>query len=245
MIQRRCFVPDTANSKTISVQVTNVSKTFGQGDDKVHALKNVSLEIYEGELVMIVGPSGCGKTTLLSVIAGTLHFDTGSIRALNSNLEQLSKDALTDFRAHNIGFIFQLFHLIPTLTTVENSCIPLIIQGKNRLDAYSAARELLEKVGLGDKFDKLPRELSGGQQQRVAMARALVHNPPIVICDEPTSALDFETGTKVMEILKHIAQTHNRSVIVVTHDHRIFKYADRVIEMDDGSIQNVQHNHTH
>lgn len=238
-------MPDTANSKTISVQVTNVSKTFGQGDDKVHALKNVSLEVYEGELVMIVGPSGCGKTTLLSVIAGTLHFDTGSIRALNSNLEQLSKDALTDFRAHNIGFIFQLFHLIPTLTTVENSCIPLIIQGKNRLDAYSAARELLEKVGLGDKFDKLPRELSGGQQQRVAMARALVHNPPIVICDEPTSALDFETGTKVMEILKHIAQTHNRSVIVVTHDHRIFKYADRVIEMDDGSIQNVQHNHTH
>lgn len=238
-------MPDVTNNKKLSVQVTNVSKTFGQSDDKVHALKNVSLEVYEGELVMIVGPSGCGKTTLLSVIAGTLHFDSGSIRVFDYELEKLNKDALTNYRAHNIGFIFQLFHLIPTLTTVENSCIPLIIQGKDRLEAYAAARELLEKVGLGDKFDKLPRELSGGQQQRVAMARALVHNPPIVICDEPTSALDFETGTKVMEILKHIAQTHNRSVIVVTHDHRIFKYADRVVEMDDGSIQNVQHNHSH
>lgn len=238
-------MPDVLNEKKLAVQVTNVSKTFGQGDDQVHALKNVSLEVYEGELVMIVGPSGCGKTTLLSVIAGTMHFDSGHINVLGSQLEQLSKDALTNFRAHNIGFIFQLFHLIPTLSSVENSCIPLIIQGKKRADAYLIAQELLEKVGLGDKFDKLPRELSGGQQQRVAMARALVHNPPIVICDEPTSALDFETGTKVMEILKHIAQTHNRSVIVVTHDHRIFKYADRVVEMDDGSIQNVQHNHNH
>lgn len=238
-------MPDVTNEKKLSVQVTNVSKTFGQGDDKVHALKNVSLEVYEGELVMIVGPSGCGKTTLLSTIAGTMHFDSGHINVLGSQLEQLSKEALSNFRAHNIGFIFQLFHLIPTLTSVENSCIPLIIQGKKRTDAYAAARELLEKVGLGDKFDKLPRELSGGQQQRVAMARALVHNPPIVICDEPTSALDFETGTKVMEILKHIAQTHNRSVIVVTHDHRIFKYADRVVEMDDGTILGVQHNHSH
>lgn len=236
---------DSTKEKQLSVKVTDVCKTFGQGGDQVHALKNVSLEVYEGELVMIVGPSGCGKTTLLSVIAGTMHFDSGHINVLGSQLEQLSKEALSDFRAHNIGFIFQLFHLIPTLTSVENSCIPLMIQGKNRKDAYRAAEELLEKVGLGDKFDKLPRELSGGQQQRVAMARALVHNPPIVICDEPTSALDFETGTKVMEILKHIAQTHNRSVIVVTHDHRIFKYADRVVEMDDGSILNVQHNHDH
>lgn len=230
--------------KTVTIKVHNVSKTFGQGDDKVHALKNVSLEVYRGELVMIVGPSGCGKTTLLSVIAGTLHFDSGTIRVLDSELEQLDKTQLTEFRAHNIGFIFQLYHLIPTLTTVENSAIPLIIQGKTREDAFKEAEVMLEKVGLGDKYDKLPKQLSGGQQQRVAMARAIVHNPPIVICDEPTSALDFETGIKVMDILKHIAQTHNRSVIVVTHDHRIFKYADRVVEMDDGTILEVRHNHT-
>ncbi|MCE5293068.1 MAG: ATP-binding cassette domain-containing protein, partial [Chlamydiales bacterium] len=154
-----------------------------------------------------------------------------------------SKDAITRFRSINIGFIFQLFHLIPTLTTVENACIPLIIQGKARSEASDVAKDILEKVGLGDKYDKLPRQLSGGQQQRVAMARALVHNPPLVICDEPTSALDFETGIKVMEILKHIAQTHNRTVIVVTHDHRIFHYADRVVEMDDGTVQGVKHNH--
>ena len=158
-------------------------------------------------------------------------------------LEKLDADALTDFRAHTIGFIFQLYHLIPTLTTLENSAIPLIILGKKQEEAFKAAEDILDKVGLGEKYQALPKQLSGGQQQRVAMARAIVHNPPIVICDEPTSALDFETGTKVMEILKHIAQTHNRSVIVVTHDHRIFKYADRVVEMDDGAIQDVKHNH--
>ncbi len=209
----------------------------------VHALKNVHLEVYEGELVMIVGPSGCGKTTLLSTIAGTLHFDSGSIRVLNYELEKLDKDDLTDFRAKNIGFIFQLYHLIPTLTVVENTSIPLIILGKGQEESFKASEDILEKVGLGEKYHVLPKQLSGGQQQRVAMARAIVHNPPIVICDEPTSALDFETGTKVMEILKHIAQTHNRTVIVVTHDHRIFKYADRVVEMDDGAIQDVKHNH--
>ena len=229
--------------KKTCVTVQNVSKTFGQGDDLVHALKDASLEVYEGELMMIVGPSGCGKTTLLSVIAGTLHFDTGSINVLGNELEKMSKDAITRFRAQNIGFIFQLFHLIPTLTTVENACIPLIIQGKSRSVASELAKDILEKVGLGDKYDKLPRQLSGGQQQRVAMARALVHNPPLVICDEPTSALDFETGIKVMEILKHIAQTHNRTVIVVTHDHRIFHYADRIVEMDDGTVQGVKQNH--
>ncbi len=229
--------------RRVSIQVSNVSKTFGQGEDKVHALKNVHLEVYEGELVMIVGPSGCGKTTLLSVIAGTLHFDSGTVRVMDYELEKLDADALTDFRAHTIGFIFQLYHLIPTLTTLENSAIPLIILGKKQEEAFKAAEDILDKVGLGEKYQALPKQLSGGQQQRVAMARAIVHNPPIVICDEPTSALDFETGTKVMEILKHIAQTHNRSVIVVTHDHRIFKYADRVVEMDDGAIQDVKHNH--
>jgi putative ABC transport system ATP-binding protein len=228
--------------KKLSIQVRNVSKTFGQGDDQVHALKNVSLDVYEGELMMIVGPSGCGKTTLLSTIAGTLHFDAGTIRVLDYELETLNKDKLAEFRSVNIGFIFQQYHLIPTLTCVENSSIPLIIQGKSRNLAFESAKNILEKVGLGDKYNKLPRQLSGGQQQRVAVARALIHEPPIVICDEPTSALDFETGTKVMELLKHIAQTHNRSVIVVTHDHRIYKYADRVIEMDDGAVQSVTNN---
>lgn len=235
---------ETINKK-VTIRVHDVKKTFGEGEEQVHALKGVNLEVYEGELVMIVGPSGCGKTTLLSVIAGTLHFDSGTINVLGNELEQLDKDALTTFRAQKIGFIFQLFHLIPTLTTVENACIPLIIQGEERHEAFKKAEELLEKVGLGQKYDKFPKQLSGGQQQRVAVARALVHNPPIVMCDEPTSALDFETGIKVMELLKHLVQTGNRSIIVVTHDHRIFKYADRVIEMDDGVVLGIKHNHDH
>lgn len=230
--------------KKVTIKVDNVSKTFGQGEDQVHALKNIMLEVYEGELVMIVGPSGCGKTTLLSVIAGTLSFDSGSISVLGSELECLNKSALTQFRAQYIGFIFQLYHLIPTLTAAENASLPLIIQGKKLDVGLKHAQEMLNQVGLEDKHNKLPKQLSGGQQQRVAMARALVHNPPIVICDEPTSALDFETGTKVMEILKQLAVGTKRSVIVVTHDHRIYKYADRVIEMDDGCIQDVRHNHS-
>ncbi len=231
------------NNKKVTILVKGVSKTFGQGEEQVHALKSVELEIYEGELVMIVGPSGCGKTTLLSVIAGTLNFDSGTINVLNNELETLTKEQLTDFRATHIGFIFQLFHLIPTLTTVENAALALLIQGNDREESFKRAEEILESVGLGDKFHKRPRELSGGQQQRVAVARALAHRPPILMCDEPTSALDFETGIKVMEILKHLAQNRNRSVIVVTHDHRIFKYADRIIEMDDGRILGVKHNH--
>ncbi len=234
----------------ISVCLKEVSKTFGQGEDKVHALKNISLEIHQGEMTMIVGPSGCGKTTLLSVIAGTLACDTGTINVLGNELETSSQDFLTRFRAYNVGFIFQQYHLIPTLTTQENVSIPLLIQGHKKDEAFEKAKEILHAVGLGDKVRKLPKELSGGQQQRVAIARALVHEPPLVICDEPTAALDFDTGIKVMDLLKEIVQNPTRSVILVTHDHRIFKYAERVIEMDDGTIKEIHknseiHNNSH
>jgi putative ABC transport system ATP-binding protein len=162
---------------------------------------------------------------------------------LGNELETLDTKTLTDFRASNIGFIFQEYHLIPTLTCVENVSIPLLIQNKTRPEAFASAKEVLAKVGLEDKFDRLPKEISGGQQQRVAIARAIVHAPPIVICDEPTASLDHETGTKVMDLLHALSKDVNRTVIIVTHDARIFHYAAKVVEMDDGCIKQVLKNH--
>jgi putative ABC transport system ATP-binding protein len=226
------------HKKPVAVQVTRVNKTFGSGPDAVHALKEASLTMHKGELMMIVGPSGCGKTTLLSVIAGTLDYDTGSVEVLGSKLEKMSARELSTFRSHTVGFIFQSFHLIPTLTVLENVAMPLLILNKPKSVAFALATEVLEKVGLGHKCNSKPKTISGGEQQRVAMARAIIHEAPLVICDEPTSSLDHATGIKVMELLKHIVQTKNRSVIVVTHDHRILQYADHIVEMDDGCIKN-------
>jgi putative ABC transport system ATP-binding protein len=227
------------NGYAYAVQVRNVHKTFGQGDAAVHALKGVDFQAREGELLMIVGPSGCGKTTLLSVIAGTLQFDRGDVEVFGSPLHKMSKSEVTSFRARNIGFIFQQFHLIPALTCVENISVPLLINGVDRAGAQAKGNHLLEYVGLGGRSNDLPTKLSGGQQQRVAIARALVHEPKLVICDEPTSALDKETGAKIMELLRDVARAPGRSVIVVTHDPRIFHFADRMTEMEDGRVSRV------
>ena len=223
----------------LAVHVRSVYKDFKQGSDSIKALKHVDFSAYFGELLMIVGPSGCGKTTLLSVIAGTLRFDSGEIDVLNFALEKLNDDQITTFRRKHIGFIFQQFHLIKTLTNEENVSIPLILNGMPKHVAQERAKKMLEEVGLGGRGGESPRNLSGGQQQRVAIARALVHNPTVVICDEPTSALDAVTGTKILELLSHVAKDPARVVIVVTHDARIYKYADRIAEMDDGRIVDI------
>lgn len=224
----------------ITISTDEISKSFGSGDDVIHALRNISITIKSGRLTMIVGPSGCGKTTLLSAIAGTLKPDAGTLQVLGYNLTQMSDQELTLFRSVHIGFIFQQFHLIGTLTCAENVAIPLLIQGMERKQAFNKAIEALELVGLGERAWRRPKLLSGGQQQRVAIARAIVHSPSIVICDEPTSALDFENGTKVMKILESIAYSSKKTVIVVTHDHRIFSYAETIIEMDDGAISSIR-----
>lgn len=228
--------------KKLAVHVRNVSKDFCQGQDRIHALKQVNFNAYFGELLMIVGPSGCGKTTLLSLIAGTLRFDSGEIDVLDFALEKLSDDKMTQFRRKNIGFIFQQFHLIKTLTNEENVAIPLILNGMSKHKAHESARAMLEKVGLAGRGNQSPKNLSGGQQQRVAIARALVHNPTVVICDEPTSALDAENGAKILELLSSVAKDQDRVVIVVTHDSRIFKYADRLAKMDDGKMLEITKN---
>jgi putative ABC transport system ATP-binding protein len=223
------------NGKLV-VDVRAVEKHFGAGNDRIHALKQVNLQAFAGEILMLVGPSGCGKTTLLSAIAGTLAVESGEIDVFGKRLTSMSGGALTKFRASHIGFIFQQFNLIPTLSIAENVGIPLLIQGVRHGEAIRRARAALESVGLGPRWRERPNKLSGGQQQRVAIARALVHEPPLVICDEPTAALDSHNGEIVLELFRNVARSPERAVIIVTHDNRIFSYADRIARMDDGEI---------
>ncbi|HVY72380.1 MAG TPA: ABC transporter ATP-binding protein [Verrucomicrobiae bacterium] len=227
-----------------AIRVCGVTKTFGMGDAQVTALKKVDFDARTGELLMVVGPSGCGKTTLLSVVAGTLNFDCGSIDVFEAGFHRMSPSEITAFRRENIGFIFQQFNLIPTLNILENASVPLLISGAGRKQAEAKAADLLQQVGLAGKERKLPTELSGGQQQRVAIARALVHDPRLIICDEPTSALDSENGTRVMELLQSVARHPRRLVIIVTHDNRVYRYADRMTEMEDGRVQRVHENYS-
>ncbi len=229
----------SAESRELAVATRGVVKTFGRGDNAVRALKGVDFEARCGEMIMIVGPSGCGKTTFLSVICGTMKADEGSVNVFGTDLVHLSGGKLTDFRGRNIGFIFQQFNLIPTWNILENASIPLLLQGQSRRKAQDAAAKLLAEVGLGRRLGAYPRELSGGQQQRVAIARALVHEPRLLICDEPTASLDAETGHKVLDLLKASACRDDRCVIVVTHDSRIFSFADRIAEMEDGIVKGV------
>jgi putative ABC transport system ATP-binding protein len=223
----------------IAVRCKNLVKTFDTGEQKVYALRNIDLNVPTGELMMLVGPSGCGKTTLISVIAGILDQDSGSCELFGQDMQKLNTSQRNRFRAQNIGFVFQAYNLLPTLTLAENVSIPLIINGVPRKQATKTAADALEQVGLGDRVRNLPSQLSGGQQQRVAIARALVHNPRLIVCDEPTSALDHETGHHIMEILKKTAVHKDRAMIIVTHDARIFDFADCIASMDDGKIENV------
>jgi len=222
-----------------AVSCKNVVKVYDTGGDKVVALGGIDLEICMGELMMLVGPSGCGKTTLISVIAGILDQDSGSCEVFGKDLLHMRSSEKLKFRAKNIGFVFQAFNLLPSLNAVENVSIPLIINGVKRQTAERQAANVLEQVGLGKRGKSLPSQLSGGQQQRVAIARALVHDPRLIVCDEPTSALDHETGHNVMELLRQVALQRDRALVIVTHDARIFSFADRIAQMDDGHIEKV------
>lgn len=225
------------------VQCKGIEKVFVTPEVETYALRGVDLSVSAGEFMMLVGPSGCGKTTLISIIAGILHHDRGGCTVFDKDFMTMSQDDLLRFRGENIGFIFQSFNLIPTLSVVENVSIPLLINGMNRQQALSKAHDILCEVGLFEKAMSFPGPLSGGQQQRVAIARALVHSPRLVICDEPTSALDQETGHKILELMHTINRKLKTTFIVVTHDSRIFSYADRIAHMNDGTIERISNGH--
>jgi putative ABC transport system ATP-binding protein len=222
------------------VTCRDVVKIYGSGNSEVHALRGVDLDIYPGELTMLVGPSGCGKTTLLSVMAAILRPTSGRIECLGIDLTQLSSWRRTAFRREHVGFVFQQFNLLPALTAAENAAVPLVIQGYSKRKAVSAANMLFAKMGMADRVNNLPGQLSGGQQQRVAIARALVHHPQLLVCDEPTSALDARTGHTILELLRRIAIEGDRAVVIVTHDSRIFEFADMIARMDDGRIVSLE-----
>jgi putative ABC transport system ATP-binding protein len=205
----------------------------------VQALRGVDFETRFGELSFLVGPSGCGKTTLISIIAGLLDRTDGELSVLGTSLDDLSPSDRVLFRRRNIGFIFQQFNLLPALTAAENVAVPLITAGMPRRRAVDQASALLAQLGLGTRLNALPSTLSGGQQQRVAIARALVHEPRLVVCDEPTAALDHASGEAVMDLLAASAVRPGRTVIVVTHDTRVFHYAHSIAHMDDGRIVSV------
>jgi putative ABC transport system ATP-binding protein len=227
-------------SNNLAVRCRSVTKTYHTNGTSVTALRGIDLDVRNGELMMLVGPSGCGKTTLISVIAGILDHDGGECVVLGRDINHLPQRQRTAFRGQNVGFVFQAFNLLPTLTAAENVAVPMLINGQSRSESIDRAEEALRRVGLEEKIRTLPRHLSGGQQQRVAIARALVHSPKLIVCDEPTSSLDHETGRRVMELMREVALGADRALVIVTHDARIFEFADRIARMDDGRIVKVE-----
>jgi putative ABC transport system ATP-binding protein len=228
------------NARELAVRCRGLYKEFGDGDSRVQVLRGVDLSVALGEMAFLVGPSGSGKTTLLSVIAGLLDKTSGDLQVLGQRMDGLSPQAQVRFRRRHLGFVFQQYHLLPALTAAENAAVPLLAAGIERHQAFARARDLLDALGMGPRSHSLPSHLSGGEQQRVAIARALIHEPYLVLCDEPTAALDAETGQEVMALLCDIARRPDRSVLVVTHDNRIFEFADRIAFMDDGLITGVK-----
>lgn len=225
--------------ETLAVSCRDVRKHFGEGETRTEVLRGVEFGARFGELSFLVGPSGCGKTTLISVIAGLLGRTSGELSVLGVEVDALTPGERILFRRKNVGFLFQQYNLLPAFTAAENVAVPLLIAGLQRKDALERSRSLLSRLGLSGRSEALPSALSGGQQQRVALARALVHQPRLVICDEPTAALDHASGEAVMDLLASNAVHPDRAVIVVTHDTRVFHYAQSIAHMDDGTISQV------
>jgi len=232
--------PTDLDAGNLAVRCRGIEKSFGSGQTRVRVLRGTDFDAEVGRMTFLVGPSGCGKTTLISVIGGILSCDGGDLNVLGSTPRTMSGGRLADFRLENLGFIFQQFNLLPALSAAENASIPLVARGMSTGKAEQEAAALLDRLGLGDQVRKMPSQLSGGQQQRVAIARALVHQPRLLICDEPTASLDAASGHTVMELLRDIALEGDRSVIIVTHDNRIFEFADRINHMGDGVITRTE-----
>jgi putative ABC transport system ATP-binding protein len=222
--------------ESVAIRAEGLTKWFGQGDAKTYAVRDVSFEARFHEMLYIVGPSGSGKTTLLSVISGILRPDAGKVTVEGTDVWGLKENALASFRLDKIGFVFQDYHLFPNLTTAENVAIPLVLKRDPWSHAMREASRYLDVVGLGARAKLNPSRLSGGEQQRVAIARALASGPDLMILDEPTASLDGDTGRKIVEFVKREVLTDHRCIVVVTHDDRIYEFADRILHMEDGRL---------
>ena len=225
-----------------TLQATGISKSFVSGSISQQVIKQSSLDVFSGELTLLVGPSGSGKSTMLSMLSGLLHPDTGMVMALGTNLWSLGEKELDAFRLEHCGFIFQGFNLFGSLSALDNVILPLQYMGIQREEARDRARLALEEVGLGGRSHLRPLELSGGEKQRVAIARALVKRPQMIFADEPTSALDKANSEIVITLLQSIAGQHNATVLGVTHDPRLLSHADRVIHLEDGILKQDHRN---
>jgi len=217
----------------VAVRASELTKTYGQGDTEVHALQDVSFEIPRGEFVVLQGASGSGKTTLLNQIGALEPPTAGDVEANGFNLNGLDENGRTEYRLKSVGFVFQFYNLVPSLTAYENVALIAELTGG---DVQERSQEVLASVGLADRMDHFPGQLSGGEQQRVSIARGLVKNPPLMLCDEPTGALDTETGTQVLSLLRDITDAGQRTIVVVTHNGQIAEIANRVIDLRDGQI---------
>ncbi len=217
----------------MSVSLTNVWKTYGERATAVHALAGVDVEIPAGEFTVILGPSGSGKTTLLNLVGAIDDASSGDVVVTDTKLTDLSADERTAFRRHKVGFVFQFFNLIPTLTAAENV---ELVAGLSAHDGRARATDVLAEVGLGDRLDHFPAMLSGGEQQRVAIARALAKSPPLLLCDEPTGELDFETGRLILSLLRRVNRQEGQTILLVTHNAAIGDMADRVVRLRSGEI---------
>jgi putative ABC transport system ATP-binding protein len=222
-----------ARSGFAAVALTGLGKRYGEGPTAVDALAGVDLEVWPGEFVVLLGPSGSGKTTLLNLVGGIEEATSGTVIIAGTNLAGLRADELTSYRRHRVGFVFQFFNLVPTLTALENVQLLAEVTGG---DAEGRSRAALERVGLGDVADRFPGALSGGQQQRVAIARALVKEPPLLLCDEPTGSLDLATGRQVLAVLRDLAREGHHTVLLVTHNSAIARMADRVVRLHSGRV---------
>lgn len=223
-----------------ALKTTALEKSFGEGAARTWAVRGVSFEAFPGEILFIVGPSGSGKTTLLSMVSGILKPDAGFVVVEGRDIWSMSPNEIADFRLNKVGFVFQDYHLFPKLSTVENVAIPLIIRKRDWDKSIKAAGEILEVVGLADKALLPPVKLSGGEQQRVAIARAIVSRPDIMIFDEPTASLDGETGRTIVSFVRRHVLTDQRCIVMVTHDARIYEFADRIAKMEDGRLTGTE-----
>jgi putative ABC transport system ATP-binding protein len=224
---------------TSILKIKNVTKRYGSGSTEVIAVRNVSLSVMPGEIILIMGPSGSGKTTLLSMLGALLKPSEGEIQLNGQTINTLAENQLPDIRLRKFGFIFQDFNLLSALNVLENVALVAELAGIKSSDAHKKASDLLLTLGLGNRLHFLPEKLSGGEKQRVAIARALINEPALILADEPTANLDSKIGQEIMHLLRAIATDQGRSVVIVSHDQRIMDIADRILWLEDGQFKDV------